>query len=330
MRKQRTKGPSSGGHSDTIGDYSGVFSAVVPKGGDSDSLYIRFHFVCKSARIDTIYQYRWVDTTPAVTGEKESGHISGGTEKEDKPEESPAREETEDTGTEEEATEKTEPIVQTVTQRADAEYGEVSGVGIIPAIILGLGGALAAAGMLGVSTHKGRNGDENGKQKSFRMKVYKSFGDGIRRGAKPVTVWARIVEVIDGEEINCPELSEKITASGTGMDVRSVGVQNTYMGAEVSVPADSGAQTATLTFTYAGEGGVFRNNIVFQVLGEPEIVFPAVSEDGAHWGWVRSEEGEGQKVPEGRSDSDQLKPLPRSIGAGRGEAHRGPSSDRSL
>jgi hypothetical protein len=79
------------------------------------------------------------------------------------------------------------------------------------------------------------------------------------------------------------ELSEKIIVSGSDMNVKDAGMENTYRGAEVSIPADSEAQTATLTFTYNGEGGVFRNNIIFKVIGEPEITFPDVTEDGKCW-----------------------------------------------
>ena len=191
----------------------------------------------------------------------------------------------------------TSPPGQTATHNADADAGEDIGTEIWNAIVEGwndsdtaakvavsIGGALAGAGAIGAASGGKKNGDEEEKKrKTYKMKVYKGFGDGIRRGAKPVTVWARIVEVVDGEEINRPDLSERITVSGAGMDVRPLGVQNTYKGAEVSVPADSQAQTATLTFTFTGAGGVFRNNITFKVLGEPEITFPAVSADGTRW-----------------------------------------------
>jgi len=115
-----------------------------------------------------------------------------------------------------ESTETPKPISQTVTQNAREDSGEDNGAGIIPAIILGIGGALAAAGILGSSSGKNKNNSEDKKKRAFRMKVYKNFGDSIRRGAKPVTVWARIVEVVDGHERNRPDLSERITASGEG------------------------------------------------------------------------------------------------------------------
>ena len=190
--------------------------------------------------------------------------------------------------------------VQNVTQTAAPDAGEDNGTTIWEHIInnqgknngmsagtlavLSIGGALAAAGFLGGSSGKnGDGGEENGKQKTYKMKVYKNFGNGIHKGADPVSVWARIVEVIDGEEINRPELSERITVSGSGMHVRDAGMHNSYRGAEVRVPADCEEEKVTLTFTYEGEGGIFRNNIIFNVLLDPEIMFPTLSQDGREW-----------------------------------------------
>ncbi len=156
-------------------------------------------------------------------------------------------------------------------------------------VAVSLGGALAAAGAAGAalsgsaggqSGDGGQDGADERKKKTYRMKVYKNFGDALRRGDEPVKVWARIVEVVDGTERNAPWLSERITVSGTGMTVRPLGMENTYMGAEISVPADSDAERAVLSFTYAGEGGVFRNNIVFRVIGAPEIRFADPGPDG--------------------------------------------------
>lgn len=158
------------------------------------------------------------------------------------------------------------------------------------AAVLAIGGGLIAAGATGAATGGGTTGpsgesgnretaDDERKKKQYKMYVYKDFGDSIRKGAKPVTVWARIAEISNGEVINRPDLSEKITASGTWMDVRDAGMQNTYRGAEVSIPADCQAEKATLTFTFAGDGGVFRNNVIFRIVGDPEIVFPSITEE---------------------------------------------------
>ena len=185
---------------------------------------------------------------------------------------------------------------QTKTRNADKTSGEDEGVTIDNEIVDGidvrdiaskiavpLGGALIAVGFLGAATGNKDSSKEDKKKKAYRMKVYKNFGDSIRRGAQPVAVWARIVEVTEGTEIDRPDLSEKITVSCTGMNIHSVGMQNSYMGCYVSVPMDSTADKATLTFTFSGEGGVFHNNVVFNVIGEPKIIFPSMSEDGNGW-----------------------------------------------
>ena len=163
--------------------------------------------------------------------------------------------------------------------------GRDDGTSTAAKVALSVGGAVVA----GAVALGGRSGKKNGaeedekKRKTYKMKVFKNFGDGLRRGAKPVPVWARIVEVVDGHERNRPDLSERITASGEGMTVSLAGIQNTYQTAMVSVPMDSAAAKAALVFTFAGDGGVFRNRISFRVLGEPRIVFPRLTEDGTGW-----------------------------------------------
>ena len=288
----QAEGSHSGGHTDSVGDSSGTYSATIPDGGGSRTdLYIEFsiHFGVAGCYINSFYHYQWVDTTPVASEQTEADDDHEPTiyitESENADEDTADSDNQTENDSDEAEPEDTGPIVQTVTQNADSDSGEDNGTDIITAIVLGVGGALATAGAVGASSGGKKDGgdEEEKKRKTYRMKVYKNFGDSIQKGAKAVYVWARIVEITDGGEENRPDLSEKITVSGTGMDVRSAGMQNTYMGAEVSVPADSQAQTATLTFTFTGEGGVFRNNIVFQVLGEPEITFPAVSEDGQHW-----------------------------------------------
>lgn len=285
---EQKEGKRGGSHWDRIGNISDTYYTIIPSGKKSgDSLFIRFHFNAYETRIDSIYQYEWIDTTPVAAHAEDTGNTDGAedignaddTGKDDVTADSSVPEEETSVAEEGENAEQTGDIFQTITQFADEETGEDNGAGIITAIIIGVGGALAAAGALSSSGGNKDGGADQKRQKSYKMKVYKGFGDSIRKGAKPVTVWARIVEAIDGEDINRPELSEKIIVSGSDMNVKDAGMENTYRGAEVSIPADSEVQTATLTFTYNGEGGVFRNNIIFKVIGEPEIVFCSVRED---------------------------------------------------
>lgn len=178
---------------------------------------------------------------------------------------------------------------------------------------ISLGGALAAAGALSTAGGGKNKGDkdsreEEKKKKTYKMKIYKGFGDAIRKGDKAVSVWARIVEIEElpgrTRETIRDDLTAKITATGEGMDVKLIGMQNNYMGAEVTIPADFEAETATLIFTFTGAGGVMHNRIIFRVIGEPEIVFPQDNEDGTAWElpsgsvkvWMISGKGGSDKV----------------------------------
>lgn len=165
--------------------------------------------------------------------------------------------------------------------------GENGGMSTAAKVGVSLGGALATAGALSAASGGKNKGNkdkkEEEKKKTYLMKVYKDFGDAVKRGADPVRVWARIVEIEEGAENIRDDLTANISASGEGMKVRLIGMQNSWQGAEVSVPADSEAQNATLIFTFTGRGGVMHNRITFRVIGEPEIIYPAVSQDGKHW-----------------------------------------------
>ncbi len=201
--------------------------------------------------------------------------------------------------------------IQIATQTASQNPGEDTGTRIWNEIVEGfsslidgindksavekigvsLGGALATAGALSAANggkKQNDNGDgEEKKKKTFKMKVYKGFGDAIKKGADPVSVWARIVEIEELEgrtrETIRDDLTGMISASGEGMNVRPIGMQDSWQGAEVSIPAGSEAQTATLIFTFTGKGGVMHNRITFRVIGEPCIRFPEFTEDGGSW-----------------------------------------------
>ena len=114
------------------------------------------------------------------------------------------------------------------------------------------------------------------------MYVYKSFGDAIQKGAQPVRVYARIAQIIDGKEYDCPELTEKITASGDGLHVRPAGIKGAYITAEVSADSASNSEKGTLTFALSGPGGIIRRNIYFRLVNETRIAFPGGPVNG-HW-----------------------------------------------
>ena len=265
------------GGSRAVGDRTETYRATIPQGtpGRTEDLYIRFYIHIGSESISTYYHYRWVDTTPppVTSAVTETSAATPDTE-------IPSSDGHEQDGPGPIETETDPWIVQIETRDADGESGEDAGTDIIPAIVTGLLNIGAAAG--GVLLGGGEEEEEK-KKKGYRMYVYKTFGNGVRKGMKPVPVWARIAEVIEGEEFDRPELTEKITVSGEGMDAFAAGMENSWMTAKISVPEDAEGEKAVLIFSYVGEGGVFRNRISFRVLGAPEIVFPGVTADGKSW-----------------------------------------------
>ena len=150
------------------------------------------------------------------------------------------------------------------------------------AVAMSLGGALAAAGALGAAAGQ-RNGAEEEKKKTrYKMYVYKAFGDAIQKGAQPVRVYARISQIIDGKEYDCPKQTEKIKVSGQNLTIRPVGLENSWMCAEVTVDAGTKAEQGAVIFTLTGLGGVFRRDIIFRLVNEPQIAFPGDPVNG-HW-----------------------------------------------
>lgn len=183
--------------------------------------------------------------------------------------------------------------IQEETTHAETNPGEDKGVPIAETVAVSVIGALIGAGLIGASRGGNKKGGKkkNDKNKNeekkaaptYKMYVYKGFGDAIQRGASPVKVYAHIAQVVEGKEYGCPELTAKIQASGTHLTVKPLGIENGRLCAEVSAAVDEAAQEAEVIFTLAGAGGAFVRKIIFRLTGNPEIKFPALSEDGKNW-----------------------------------------------
>lgn len=175
------------------------------------------------------------------------------------------------------------------TTHAETNPGEDEGVPIGETVVVSVGGALVGAGLAGLSRNKRKKKKKKNEEEekkaapTYKMYVYKGFGDAIQRGAPPVKVYARIAQVVEGKEYGCPELTAKIQASGTHLTVKPIGIENGRLCAEVSAAVDEAAQEAEVIFTLAGAGGAFVRKIIFRLTGNPEIKFPALSEDGKNW-----------------------------------------------
>ncbi len=160
-----------------------------------------------------------------------------------------------------------------VTQNASQTPGEDGGVSVPAAIVVGvLGGAAAIAGAAAASVG---TANEN-KQKAYRMYVQKDFGDAIRKGAeKPSVVRARMAEISEFGQIDRDDLTAQIGVDTSGLILHSAVMSGRYCEATVSAPEDSAQSEGTVTFIFHGEGGEFTNNIIFRLVGGPELKFLA-------------------------------------------------------
>lgn len=166
----------------------------------------------------------------------------------------------------------------TVTTKANSKPGEDSGVAIPIAIVIA---SAAAAAALGAAGSSGK--DEGGRQSAFRLYVYKDFGSRIKKGAPPVYVYARIAETRpDGMEVDRPDLTAQIRifSETEGVEATEHGLVNSgavnYMAAAVYIPSDSLPDVeCAVAFCFEGEGGTFTERLIFVLVGEPYIEYPA-------------------------------------------------------
>lgn len=180
-----------------------------------------------------------------------------------------------------------------ITQNADTNSGEDSGVNIPAAIVVGSVGVLGAgaatvAGVTAAGSSVGTDGGEIGederRKKRYKMYIQKDFGDAIRKGANPVAVRARIAEVSeDGTERDRNDLTAQINyVSGGGIEIHRAVNIGRYCEALVSIPKDYEGETADITFTFTGEGGSFNNTVRFRAIDEPKLLF--LDENGVYSG----------------------------------------------
>ena len=173
-----------------------------------------------------------------------------------------------------------------ITTTIDTEASDTPGVTSNPVqrvIVVGLAGLVAAAagtagaaGAAGSATGGEGNGDNN-KGSSYKMYIYKDFGDAIRYDKPEVAVYARMAEITpDGAEIQRMDLTGRITIFSNDRQIK-VGTPTTagsYMGATVwaeSLKGGSNPNQGVISFRFTGEGGSFQNNVTFRLIGDPII-----------------------------------------------------------
>ncbi len=117
-------------------------------------------------------------------------------------------------------------------------------------------------------------GEDEGS--TFKMIICKDFGDALVLDDPPVEVGARILEIRwDGQEIERPDLSAQIVIHGSkNANVGETLMRGRYkIGKVTAFRNDAGENpgTATVTFSFAGIGARFNNNVVFRVEDPPGL-----------------------------------------------------------
>ncbi|WP_022767432.1 hypothetical protein [Butyrivibrio sp. NC2007] len=204
----------------------------------------------------------------------------------------------EDFGYEDDSDYQDEPSAPNIFDYPDYEYDDDE---VGRNILIGGGGALFAGGAIGALTggkkdkdkKKKKNGKDRDKKEkkdksTYKMYVYKDFGDTLKRGDEPKYVYARIEETTwDKRVFNNDKLTEKIIVAShdAALNVSDAGMtSNGYKAALVTVPKEGNYAKGTVSFMFAGEGGIYTRNVVFNIVGEnPSIVFPKLADDGTSW-----------------------------------------------
>lgn len=170
--------------------------------------------------------------------------------------------------------------VKSVRTMASDEEGEDEGEDI-PWTFIIIGG-LAVGGAAAVAVSKGGKGKDKDKEKewkpsTFKMILYKDFGDTLFEGDKPKTVGARIEEITpEGEKIERPDLTAKIIIyAEENCEVSRSVMSGRYMASRVSATKVIPFQPdrlAKLCVSFTGPAGMLVNHVTFKIGAAPEIV----------------------------------------------------------
>lgn len=163
-----------------------------------------------------------------------------------------------------------------VTTEGSENPGEQKGPEIPWGFIIG--GAVAVGGGVAIAKKGKKKGDKKSEApSSFRMILYKDFGNTLVVGDKPRKVGARIEEITSkGQTIDRDDLTSQISVwDELNCTLSNIGRWGRYMAADVvakEAPIGGELGEARVRFVFKGAGGVLINHVVFKVMGEPEIV----------------------------------------------------------
>ena len=140
--------------------------------------------------------------------------------------------------------------------------------------------------------------DEDTKDySSYRMVVYKRFGNGIKKGAEEeVWIFARIEEYrpISDRYVFRDDLTQRITCfSGDNcLNVTDYGTSMSgclWKTCYVTAPGDITETTGMVSFRFIGKGGTYTRHVEFMLVGEPVMKF--IMPDDSGQGNIISEDG---------------------------------------
>lgn len=191
-----------------------------------------------------------------------------------------------------------DPVYNEETE-ADEEPGEFGWKDLPPAIFWGpvavAGGGYAISRIIKNRRKKRKEeggdddpGDsEQEKQETpstYRMILYKDFGNSLRVGEQPKLIGARIEEVKppsaafpQGQRIERPDMTKTIRISeGGNIELLATGMSGKYRCARIRAAEKSTASPpdkGSVIFTFQGPGGTLNDKVVFKIDSEQELIF---------------------------------------------------------
>ncbi|MBQ6245016.1 MAG: hypothetical protein IJK55_09950 [Bacteroidales bacterium] len=184
-----------------------------------------------------------------------------------------------------------DPVYNYETE-ADDKPGEFGDTKIPPAVFWGPVGAVGGGIIINrilknrKKKKKGEGGEdpdepeeEPKKPSSFKMILYKEFGDTLRVGDEPRIIGARIEELTaDGEKIDRRDLTETIrVVEGDNIQLLGTGMSNKYRIGRIQVPMPDSttpiAKKGSVIFVFEGPSGILRNHVVFKIEDNLRILF---------------------------------------------------------
>ena len=186
-----------------------------------------------------------------------------------------------------------DPVYNYETE-ADDKPGEFGETKIPPAVFWGPlaigGGAVILRRILKNQKKKKKKEAEGGegpdepeeepkKPSSFRMILYKEFGDTLYAGDEPKIVGARIEEITpDGYSKERPDMTQTIrVVEGDNIQLLGTGMSNKYRIGRIQVPVPDSttpiARKGSVIFVFEGPSGILRNHVVFKIEDNMRILF---------------------------------------------------------